>query len=240
VNARATSQSFVGALSATNLFWAFLGTTLGTAIGVLPGIGPALTVAVLAARDVRPRPDGRVHHVRRHLLRRDVRRLDDEHPAEHAGRDELDPPPRSTATRCAPGARAAALATAAIARSCRHAATLGLTFAAPLLASAAIEFGPRRLLALTVLAFAAVTALLGASLSARLVQLVPGIGLGLVGIDALTATRASRSAFRSSDGIDSRDPRDRLVRRRRNAAPRRATRPPPRRGAPIALTRRAG
>src|SRR6185295_14638821 len=38
---------FVGALSATNLFWAFLGTTLGTAIGVLPGIGPALTVAVL-------------------------------------------------------------------------------------------------------------------------------------------------------------------------------------------------
>ena len=43
----ALGHGFVGALSATNLFWAFLGTTLGTAIGVLPGIGPALTVAVL-------------------------------------------------------------------------------------------------------------------------------------------------------------------------------------------------
>ena len=43
-----------------------------------------------AAADRQARPDRRAHHVRRHLLRRDVRRLDHHHPAQHAGRIGLD------------------------------------------------------------------------------------------------------------------------------------------------------
>ena len=43
-----------------------------------------------AAGDVQRRADQRLHHVRRHLLRRHVRRLDHQHPAEHARRDRVD------------------------------------------------------------------------------------------------------------------------------------------------------
>ena len=43
-----------------------------------------------AARHLRPRADGGVHHVRGHLLRRDVRRLDDVDPAQHARRERHD------------------------------------------------------------------------------------------------------------------------------------------------------
>src|SRR5690606_3606651 len=42
------------------------------------------------ARDLQARPDRELHHVRRHLLRRHVRRLHDVDPAEHARRVRLD------------------------------------------------------------------------------------------------------------------------------------------------------
>jgi putative tricarboxylic transport membrane protein len=102
------------------------------------------------------------------------------------------------------GRAAAALATAAIGSFVAGTlATLGLTFAAPLLASAALEFGPADYFALTVLAFAAVTSLLGASLVRGLFSLFLGLALGLVGIDALTGN--ARFAFgipQLLDGID--------------------------------------
>ena len=77
---------FAVALTPINLMWGFVGVTLGTAIGVLPGVGPALTIALLLPVDGEGRSDRRADHVRRHLLRRDVRRLDDVDPAQHAGR----------------------------------------------------------------------------------------------------------------------------------------------------------
>jgi putative tricarboxylic transport membrane protein len=40
-------QGFATALSATNLFWAFVGCLIGTLIGVLPGIGPSAGIAIL-------------------------------------------------------------------------------------------------------------------------------------------------------------------------------------------------
>ena len=43
-----------------------------------------------AAGHLRPRSHGGADHVRRHLLRRDVRRIDDVDPAEHAGRERDD------------------------------------------------------------------------------------------------------------------------------------------------------
>ena len=75
---------FSTALTLVNLGWAFVGVTLGTLVGILPGIGPALTIALLlpiTSKLVRQR----LHHVRRALLRRHVRRLDDLDPAQHPG-----------------------------------------------------------------------------------------------------------------------------------------------------------
>ena len=94
----ALGHGFAVALTPINLFWSALGVTLGTAIGVLPGIGPALTVALLLPVTCKLDPTGRLHHVRRHLLRRHVRRLDHLDPAQHAGRNRARSSPRSTAT----------------------------------------------------------------------------------------------------------------------------------------------
>ena len=66
-----------------NLLYAAIGVLLGTAVGVLPGIGPAMTIALLLPVTYGMEPTPALHHVRRHLLRRHVRRLDDLDPAEH-------------------------------------------------------------------------------------------------------------------------------------------------------------
>ena len=84
------ATGLAGALQPINLLYALIGVILGTAVGVLPGIGPAMTVALLLPITFTPRPDRRVHHVRRHLLRRHVRRLDHLDPAQHPGRVRLD------------------------------------------------------------------------------------------------------------------------------------------------------
>jgi putative tricarboxylic transport membrane protein len=71
------------------------------------------------------------------------------------------------------------------------------------LASVALEFGPAEYFALAVLAFAAVTALLGSSLAHGLLSLFLGLALGLVGIDQLTgAARFSFGIPQLLDGID--------------------------------------
>ena len=82
-------------------------------------------------------------------------------------------------------------------------ATLALTFLAPLMASAALRFGPPEYFALTVLAFTAVSAVLGGSILRGLVSLFFGLSLGLVGIDALTGqTRFTAGIPQFLDGID--------------------------------------
>jgi putative tricarboxylic transport membrane protein len=200
----ALAHGFAGALSAANLFWALLGTTLGTAIGVLPGIGPALTVAVLLPVTFGLDPTaafimfGGIYYG-----------------AMYGGSTTsilLNTPGETSSIATAidgyemarQGRAAAALATAAIGSFVAGTlATLGLTFAAPLLASAALQFGPADYFALTVLAFAAVTSLLGASLARGMFSLFLGLALGLVGIDALTGN--ARFAFgipQLLDGID--------------------------------------
>ena len=78
-------QGFAEAATPMNLLYAVIGVLLGTAVGVLPGIGPAMTVALLLPITYNVSPECGVHHVRRHLLRRHVRRVDDLDPAEHAG-----------------------------------------------------------------------------------------------------------------------------------------------------------
>jgi putative tricarboxylic transport membrane protein len=102
------------------------------------------------------------------------------------------------------GRGAAALTTAAVGSFVAGTlATFALAVFAPALASVALEFGPAEYFALAVVAFAAVTALLGASLVRGLASLFLGLALGLVGIDPLTGE--ARLAFgipQLLDGID--------------------------------------
>ena len=102
------------------------------------------------------------------------------------------------------GRGAAALTTAAVGSFVAGTlATIALTFFAPVLASVALRFGPAEYFALTIVAFTAVSALLGRSLVRGLLSLFLGLALGLVGIDPLTGE--ARFAFgipQLLDGID--------------------------------------
>src|SRR5687767_4456289 len=85
------------------------------------------------------------------------------------------------------GRAAAALTTAAIGSFVAGTlATIALTFFAPPLAAVALRFGPAEYFALMMVAFAAVTALLGGSMLRGLCSLFLGLALGLIGIDQLT------------------------------------------------------
>ena len=85
----ALAQGLTVALQPMNLLFALIGVLLGTAVGVLPGIGPALTVALLLPVTYKLDPGRLADHVRRHLLRRHVWRLDHRDPDQHAGRERL-------------------------------------------------------------------------------------------------------------------------------------------------------
>src|SRR5688572_8334793 len=82
-------------------------------------------------------------------------------------------------------------------------ATVALTFFSPPLAALALRFGPAEYFGLSILAFTAVTALIGGSLARGLFSLFLGLALGLIGIDQLTGN--ARFAFgipQLLDGID--------------------------------------
>jgi putative tricarboxylic transport membrane protein len=195
---------FASALTIANLLWALLGTTLGTAIGVLPGIGPALTVAVLLPATFGLEP------VSAFIMFGGIY-----YGAMYGGSTTsilLNTPGETGAIATAidghemarRGRAAAALTTAAVGSFVAGTlATLGVVLFAPMLSAAALHFGPAEYFALAALAFAAVTALLGASLARGLFSLFLGLALGLVGIDPLTGT--ARFAFgipQLLDGID--------------------------------------
>ena len=198
------SFGFVNALTAQNLLWALLGTTLGTAIGVLPGIGPALTVAVLLPVTFGLDP------VSAFIMFGGIY-----YGAMYGGSTTsilLNTPGETGAIATAidghqmalRGRGAAALTTAALGSFVAGTlATLALALFAPTLASVALEFGPAEYFALVLVAFAAVTALLGASLVRGLFSLFVGLALGLVGIDQLTGeARLSFGIPQLLDGID--------------------------------------
>src|SRR5262245_1993881 len=198
------SYGFANALTAENLLWALLGTTLGTAIGVLPGIGPALTVAVLLPVTFGLDP------VSAFIMFGGIY-----YGAMYGGSTTsilLNTPGETGAIATAidghqmalRGRGAAALTTAALGSFVAGTlATLALALFAPTLASVALEFGPAEYFAIVLVAFAAVTALLGASLVRGLFSLFVGLALGLVGIDQLTGeARLSFGIPQLLDGID--------------------------------------
>jgi putative tricarboxylic transport membrane protein len=200
----ALADGFGRALTLTHLLWALAGVTLGTAVGVLPGIGPAMTVALLLPVTFNLEP------VSAFIMFGGIY-----YGAMYGGSTTsilLNTPGETGAIATAidghamarQGRGAAALTTAAIGSFVAGTlSTVALTFCAPLLAAAALHFGPAEYFAVTILAFTAVTALLGGSLVRGLFSLFLGLALGLVGIDPLTGdARFSFGIPQLLDGID--------------------------------------
>jgi putative tricarboxylic transport membrane protein len=201
---RLLGEGFASALTWAHLAWAFGGVTLGTAVGVLPGIGPALTVALLLPVTFSLDP------VSAFIMFGGIY-----YGAMYGGSTTsiLINSPGETASivtaidghvMARQGRASAALATAAVGSFVAGTlATVALTFAAPVLASFALAFGPAEYFALTMVAFTTVTVLIGASLARGLFSLFLGLALGLVGIDPLTGNaRFSFGIPQLLDGID--------------------------------------
>jgi putative tricarboxylic transport membrane protein len=102
------------------------------------------------------------------------------------------------------GRGAAALATAAIGSFVAGTiATIGLTLLAPVLARFAVNLGPADYVALIVIAFVTVGALLGSSVPRGMVSLGVGLFLGLIGTEVLSGQqRYTLGLLPLADGID--------------------------------------
>ena len=189
------------------------------------GHRPGADRGAAAAGHLQARPDRLAHHVRRHLLRRHVRRLDHLDPAQHAGRERLD---RHRARGQQDGARRPRRPGAGHRRDRlvrrrhdRHArARLRRALDGR---SSRSSFGPAEYFALMVLAFVTVSAALRRLGAARAHRLFIGLALGLVGIDLQTGqARLTFGVPELLDGIEVDDARGRPVRGRRDALRRRA------------------
>ncbi len=173
--------------AAQYLAFAFLGVFVGTAVGVLPGIGPAMTVALLLPLTYTLDSAAAL-----------ITFAGIYYGGMYGGSTTsilLNTPGESASIVTAiegnkmarMGRGAAALATAAIGSFIAGTlATLGLTLLAPLLARFAVNLGPADYVALIVIAFITVGALIGSSISRGMLSLGVGLFLGLVGTDWLS------------------------------------------------------
>jgi putative tricarboxylic transport membrane protein len=198
-------DGFGEVLSVQNLLLAAAGVTLGTLVGVLPGIGPALTVALLL-----PITFNFSDPVGAFILFAGI----------YAGGMYggsttsilLNTPGESASVATAiegfqmarRGRARAALATAALGSFV--AGTIGivaLTLIAQPVADLAVKFRAEDYFALTLLAFASVTALTSTSLIRGMAALAVGLLLGFVGIDQLTGqSRLTFGVDQLGNGID--------------------------------------
>ena len=197
------AQGFAVALQPVNLGWSFLGVTVGTAVGMLPGIGPALTIALLLPLTYQVDATGAF------MLFAGIY-----YGAMYGGSTAsilLNTPGETASVVTAlegnkmarRGRAGPALATAAIGSFVAGTiGTIGITFLAVPVVELALRFGPAEYFALMVLAFATVSAVLGASLVRGLTSLMIGILLGLVGIDLQTGQeRFTFGVLELLDGI---------------------------------------
>jgi putative tricarboxylic transport membrane protein len=197
-------DGFATALQPMYLLYALIGVTLGTAVGVLPGIGPAMTVALLLPLTYSLEPTGAF-----------IMFAGIYYGGMYGGSTTsilLNAPGESASiitalegNRMAKAGRgAAALATAAIGSFVAGTlATIALTLMAPTIARLAVQLGPEDYVALLLLAFLTVAAVLGGSPSRGIASLGIGLLLGLVGTDTLTGQQRFTLGLPAlADGID--------------------------------------
>jgi len=197
-------HGFGDAVTPLNLLFALIGTLLGTAVGVLPGIGPAMTVALLLPITYVLEPTGAF-----------IMFAGIYYGGMYGGSTTsilLNTPGESSSIMTAiegnlmakAGRGAAALGTAAIGSFVAGTiATLLLALVAPVVVTLAVAIGPADYFALALLAFVAVSTVLGASPVRGLASLCIGLFLGLVGTDLLTGQqRFTLGVPQLADGID--------------------------------------
>jgi putative tricarboxylic transport membrane protein len=197
-------QGFATAATPVNLLLALLGVVIGTAVGVLPGIGPAMTVALLLPVTYGLEPTGAL-----------IMLAGIFYGGMYGGSTTsilLNTPGESASVVTAlegnlmakSGRAAQALATAAVGSFV--AGTIGtalLAFAAPHVTRFAISLGAPEYFAVMLLAFIAVTAVLGSSRLRGFISLTLGLAIGLVGIDAVSGqSRLTFGIPQLADGID--------------------------------------
>jgi len=197
-------QGFAVAATPGNLLFALLGVIAGTFVGVLPGIGPALTIALLLPITYNMEPAAAF------ILFAGIY-----YGAMYGGSTTsilLNAPGESGSMMTAiegnkmarAGRAAAALATAAIGSFVAGTiATLALAFCAPYVVDIAIGLGPSDYLALMVVAFMTVGALLGSSAARGFASVALGLVIGIIGLDAQSGS--ARFTFGIPlllDGID--------------------------------------
>jgi putative tricarboxylic transport membrane protein len=187
-------HGFQVALTAQNLMMCVIGVVLGTVIGVLPGWARRRP-SRCCCRSPSSSTHGRDDHARRHLLRREVRRLDHVDPPQRAGRivvggdvhrraqdgDEGDARERRSAWRPSPRSSRAPSASS---RSCSW---------RPPLAKLSLAFSAPEYFALMVLGLAMVVLLSGESLVKALLAMLVGLWIATMGTDLFSTT--SRFTF---------------------------------------------
>ncbi|HET8726729.1 MAG TPA: tripartite tricarboxylate transporter permease [Alphaproteobacteria bacterium] len=202
----ALAQGFSVAITPTNIALALFGCFIGTIIGALPGIGPVNGVAILIPLAFSLQLDptsalimlsciyygcmygGRISSI--------MLNIPGDEPAIMT---TLDGYPMAKA-----GKASEALAISAVASFVGATfATIGLTLFAPLLASAAIHFGPTDYFALYVMAFATIGGVTGANPFKTLLAAFLGLMIGAVGLDPATGlARYTFGSFNLYDGFD--------------------------------------
>lgn len=198
------ANGFANAFSLQYLLFAAIGVTVGTLVGVLPGIGPALALALLLPLTYGFDPTGAliifagIYYGS--LYGGAITSILLNTPGEAGSvATALEGYPMAKAGRAGPAL------TTAVAGSFTAGiiSTLGLAFLAPLVANLAKSFQATDYFALMLLAFIAVTALVGRSLIRGMVSLFAGLLIGLVGLDFLTGQqRFTFGATQLLSGID--------------------------------------
>lgn len=197
-------DGFGTALTPLNLLWAAVGVLLGTAIGVLPGIGPAMAVALLLPVTYGLDPTGAF-----------IMFAGIYYGAMFGGSTTsilLNTPGESAAVVAAmegnPMAKSGRGAQALAAAAVGHFAggmvgTLLLVALAPTVADLAVDIGAPDYFAIMVLAFIAVTSVLGSSRIRGLASLLIGLTIGLIGLDQMTGQqRLTFGSLHLADGVD--------------------------------------
>ncbi|GAB3485721.1 tripartite tricarboxylate transporter permease [Amycolatopsis cihanbeyliensis] len=197
-------DGFSTALTPQHLLFAAIGVILGTAIGVLPGIGPAMAVALLL-----PVTYG-LESTAAFIMFAGIY-----YGGMFGGSTTailLNTPGESASVVTAiegnrmakRGRGAQALAAAAIGNFVGALiGTIALVLLAPVVASFAVDIGAPDYFALMVLAFIAVTSVLGRSRVRGFASLLIGLTIGLVGLDDMTGqSRLTLGSLHLADGID--------------------------------------
>jgi putative tricarboxylic transport membrane protein len=196
-------EGFGHVLTPMNLLIALLGVTIGTAVGVLPGIGPAMTVALLLPVTYNLGPTQSL-----------IMFAGIFYGGMYGGSTTsilLNTPGESSSVvtaiegnKMAKAGRAAqALATAAIGSFVAGTiATVLLVVVTPPVVQFAISLGAPDYFAVMLLAFVAVTAILGASRVRGFASLLIGLTIGVIGVDQTGQQRLTFGIPQLIDGID--------------------------------------